>query len=389
MRILVLHNTYQRAGGEDVAVATEVDMLRRAGHSVELAMADNHEIAGFGGKVRTLLRTPHDPARAAWTEQAIDRSGAELVHIHNFFPLLTPAVHEAAARRGVAVVQTLHNYRLICAGAMLLRDGKICETCVTGNRLAGVVHRCYRGSLPGSAAVVAMQARAEREGTWHRHVHRFIALTTFARSKFVAGGLPAERIAVKPNNVTAPAMVDRPGRRGALFVGRLSPEKGVDVLLRAWRKIGSMDLSIVGDGPERAALQAAAPANVRFLGQLPAEAVREQMMAAQLFVMPSICYEGFGLTLIEAFAAGLPVIASRLGSLAEIVGDGVEGRLFAPGDSDALAAAVTELAGAPDGGASYGRAGRAAYERLYTPERGIGQLEAIYAAALAEAGARR
>ena len=242
MRLLIVHNSYQRAGGEDVAVAMEADMLRAAGHSVHLELVSNDSIVGFPSKVRTLLRTPYDPDRRAWMNDLIDRSGAELVHVHNFFPLLTPAVHETAARRGLAVVQTLHNFRLICAGAMLLRDGAVCEKCLTGTRLSGVVHRCYRGSLPGSIAVTAMQARAEREGTWQHSVHRFIALTEFARSKFIAGGLPADRIAVKPNAITGGAppaelaspwrVVRRPpvaGKRGGCAVcvpGRTSGMSG-------------------------------------------------------------------------------------------------------------------------------------------------------------------
>lgn len=382
MKLLLLHNSYQQAGGEDKVVAMEAEMLRSAGHEVHLELVSNDSIAGFAGKVRTLLAAPHDPRRTAWMNELLDRTGADLVHIHNFFPLLTPAVHEAAAGRGVPVVQTLHNYRLICAAATLMRDGAVCEKCLTG-RSAAIVHRCYRGSLPGSAAVVAMQARAERERTWQRSVTRFIALTEFARGKFIEGGLPADRLVVKPNAVQAAALGAPEGRRGALFVGRLSAEKGAAVLMRAWQQVGDMPLSVVGDGPERAALQAIAPANVRFLGTLGAEAVGAEMQSARMMIVPSLWYEGFPMTIVEAFAAGLPVIASDIGSLREIVPDGVLGRRFRPGDHAGLATIVNELTVSPDLVAQYGRAARAAYDRHYTPERNLAELEAIYRDAIA------
>jgi glycosyltransferase involved in cell wall biosynthesis len=383
MKLLILHNRYQRAGGEDAVVTNETAMLRAAGHDVHLELVSNDSIGGLGSKVRTLLATPYDARRTTWMHELLERTGADLVHIHNFFPLLTPAVHEAAAAHGVPVVQTLHNYRLICAGAMLMRDGEVCETCVSGNRAAAVVHRCYRGSVAGSAAVVAMQNRAARAGTWGRAVTRFIALTEFARQKFIEGGLPAERIVVKPNALTAPALSD--GRRsGALFVGRLSPEKGAAVLLRAWREVSGMALTVIGDGPERAALEAMAPDNVTFFGQLGPDKVAEHMRSAQMLIVPSVWYEGFPMTIIEAFAAGLPVIASDLGSLREIVTDGVLGRRFAPKDHAALAGIINSAAAQPEQLAAWGRAARAAYEQRYTAAQNLTMLEAIYRDVLTE-----
>lgn len=383
MKLLLLHNRYQQAGGEDKVVGMEADMLRAAGHEVHLELVSNDSIAGFAGKVRTLLATPYDAQRIGWMHELLDRTAAELVHIHNFFPLLTPAVHEAAVGRGVPVVQTLHNYRLICAAGTLMRDGVVCEKCLSG-RSAAILHRCYRGSVAGSAAVVAMQARAEREGTWERSVTRFIALTEFARSKFIEGGLPKDRLVVKPNFVRTPARAAAATRKGALFVGRLSAEKGAAVLMRAWQQVGGMPLSIIGEGPERAALEAMAPGNVRFLGQLSAERVAEEMGAAQMLLVPSLWYEGFPMTIVEAFAAGLPVVASDIGSLSEIVTEGELGRRFAPNDHVRLAAIVNELQVRPDLLARYGQSARAAYERLYTPERNLAMLEAIYRDAIGE-----
>ena len=389
MRVLIVHNRYQQAGGEDMVVALEAQMLRAAGHDVTLAEVNNDGISGLAAKARTLLRTPYDSKRRGWMAEAVKAANAEVVHIHNFFPRLTPAVHDGAAATGAAVVQTLHNYRLICAGAMLMRDGHVCEDCLTGNRLSGVVHRCYRGSVAGSLAVTVMQNRARREGIWEHSVDRFIALTDFARGKFSEGGLPAERIAVKANAIPWTEADTGTARNGALFVGRLSPEKGGRTLLDAWRQLGEVPLTVIGDGPERAALEATAPRHVRFLGrQSPAE-VRQAMLAAAMLIVPSVWYEGFPMTIVEAYAAGLPVVASRIGSLAEVVVDGLTGRCFAPGDAGQLAQMVRELNAVPESLRAMGAAARAAYEAQYSPGPNMARLEAIYDEALAAARRRR
>jgi glycosyltransferase involved in cell wall biosynthesis len=228
-----------------------------------------------------------------------------------------------------------------------------------------------------------MQRRAERTGTWHQHVHRFIALTEFARRKFVEGGLPEDRIVVKPNFVPDPvAPRSETARQGALFVGRLSVEKGLSTLLEAWKAFPDVPLTIFGDGPERKVLERVAPANVRFLGSVDADTVRDQMRRASCLVAPSICYEGFPMTVAEAFANSLPVVASRIGSLAEIVEDGINGVHFETGKPDDLIRKLRELFAAPERLDTMGREARRTYERLYTPEVNLRQLEKIYADAI-------
>lgn len=381
MKILILHNAYQRAGGEDAVVAAESEMLRSAGHDVILEKVTNDAIQGAAAKARAFLNTPHDPARRQWAADMLKQTGAQIVHIHNFFPLMTPATHEGARAAGAAVVQTLHNYRLLCANAQFLREGSVCEKCVTSSRIWSVVHRCYRGSAAGSFALMRMQHRAEQHGTWNKHVDRFIALTQFAKGKFIEGGLPADRIAVKPNSVGDIAGRQEGVRSGALFVGRLSPEKGVDVLMKAWTKLADMQLTVLGDGPERERLQAMAPPNVTFKGAVPSDIVRQHMLQAEVLLMPSIWYEGFPMTAVEAFAASLPVVASRIGSLAEIV-EPSTGALFQPGSPDDLAAKIRDLqtTGALAG---LGQGARRAYEQKYAPQINLRQLEHIYAEALA------
>ena len=386
MNITILHNIYRQAGGEDAVVAAEAELLRRAGHDVHLELVCNDGIRSMADKARAFVQAPHDHGRLAWATDLFSRTQPEVVHIHNFFPLLTPAVHEAARLHGAALVQTLHNYRLLCANAMFLRDGLVCEKCLHGSKAWGIVHRCYRGSAIGSLAVARMQWRAERLRTWHTDVHRFIALSNFARAKFIAGGLPPERLVVKPNFAVAEAPVPGP-RNGALFVGRLSPEKGVAVLLQAWRALPHIPLLIIGDGPERARLEAAAPANVRFLGPLPQAEGRQMMGRAQFLIVPSTWYEGFPLVVVEAFSAGLPVLAARIGSLGEIVVDGVNGRHFEPASANSLADTAKEMFSKPELLTRLGESARTTYDANYSPAENLKQLEAIYAAALETARA--
>tara|TARA_R100000365_G_C2748060_1_gene78762 strand:- start:480 stop:1655 length:1176 start_codon:yes stop_codon:yes gene_type:complete len=384
LKILILHNTYQQHGGEDAVVEAESALLRKAGHKVQVELVSNDSISGLHAKALTFFKTPYDAARKNWFANLVAAERPDVVHIHNFFPLLTPAVHEAAAEMGIPVVQTLHNYRLLCANALFLRDGTVCEKCLSGTRYSGVVHRCYRGSLSASLAVVRLQNRAFSCGSWHKHVHRFIALTAFSREKFISGGLPDGRVAVKPNFVARerPCAVQR---SGALFVGRLSKEKGADTLVSAWRELPNIPLTIVGGGPEQGALEAMAPSNVTFVGQQPPERVATYMAGAQALILPSIWYEGFPMTVVEAFAAGLPVIASNIGSLGEVVTPGRSGAHFTPGNAADLARKVRELFDIPEMLERLGSGARAIYEAHYTPEANLRQLERIYDEAIAEA----
>jgi glycosyltransferase involved in cell wall biosynthesis len=388
MRILVLHNRYRTPGGEDVVVTAEVALLRARGHEVTLIEVDNAVIAGPVDKARAALGTAYSPARRAWTRGLVERSGAQVVHVHNFFPLLSPSVVDGARDAGAAVVQTLHNYRAICANGLLMRDGAVCEHCVGRVGWPALRHRCYRGSLAGSAAVVAMQQLIRRGGIWNRPGTRLIALTEFARTKLIEGGLPGDRLVIKPNFVERIARDDDPPPRvGALFVGRLSREKGVDTLLGAARILPQRRFTVIGGG-EDARWRAAAPGNVAFTGALPAGITRDHIARAALLAVPSLSYEGFPMTLLEAFARATPVIASRIGSLAELVEDGVTGCLVPPGDPVALAAAIEAMLADPVASTQIGEAGRALAAARYDPSTNAALLEAIYADAIAEAKAQ-
>ena len=315
MRIAQIHNTYQIAGGEDRVVELERSLLAEHGHDVLQYLVSNDAITGIRKKTAAMLATPYNSQARGELLAWLTREKPDVVHVHNFFPLLSPSIYDACADAGVPVVQTLHNFRTLCAGTLLLRDGKFCDRCVGRLPVWGVAHRCYRGSLPGSIAVSGMVMSYRRRR--HR-VQRFIALSAFARNLFVRAGMAAERIVVKPNFVRDPGPPPSGPRRGGLFVGRLSAEKGISQLVAAWDGIDE-PLAIAGTGPLEAALRAEAPPAARFCGWLQAPAIREEMYRSAFLVVPSLSTEQFPMALAEAFSCGLPVITSRSEALQEIL----------------------------------------------------------------------
>ncbi|MCZ6763664.1 MAG: glycosyltransferase, partial [Alphaproteobacteria bacterium] len=332
---------------------------------------------------KTAWQAPYSRAARDQVAGEIAAFGPDIVHVHNFFPLLTPSVYDACRERSVAVVQTLHNYRTICAGALLMRDGAPCEDCIGASPYQGALHGCYRNSRVASLAVSRMIAIHLKRGTWHTHVDRFIAFTDFAKAKFVAGGLPADKIAVKPNFVDAPASAAQSGSgNAALYVGRLSAEKGIATLLAAWRDL-DVPLRVAGDGPLRDWARDTAPVGVTLLGHLSPEALAQERHAAAFCVMPTEWYEPFGLVTVEAFASSRPVIASRRGANTELVEDGVTGLHFTPGDSHDLADKVRWASAHPEDMRRMGENARRVYEEKYTPDIGIEKLIAVYEAAIA------
>jgi glycosyltransferase involved in cell wall biosynthesis len=372
VRVLIVHNTYQQPGGEDRVFALESALLEARGHRVIRYTTHNDRIAGMGrlGLARVTLWNAevHRDLRAL-----IRRERPDVAYYHNTFPLLSPSAIYAARAEGVPVIMALHNYRLLCVNALLFREGRVCEDCL-GRAVPwpGVVHACYRGSGAASAVAASMLAVHRLLRTWAEQVDVYIALTEFVRRKFAEGGLPEERIAVKPHFVH-PDPGPGDGSEGyALFVGRLSPEKGVDTLLAAWRRLGrSVPLRIVGDGPLAPQVAEAARRlpGVEWLGQRPAAEVAAMMGRAAFLVFPSRWYETFGRVIIEAYASGTPVIAAAIGVAPELVAPGRTGVLFPPGNPEALAARV-EWATEHEGElARMRREARLEFESRYTAER--------------------
>lgn len=379
-RILVVHNQYQHRGGEDSVVESEIELLRMHGHAVETWFRSNDDVgrmSPFALARQTLWsdRTPHD------LSEMLRRFRPDVIHAHNTFPLISPSLYWAAEREGVPVVQTLHNFRLMCLNALFLREGKVCEDCMKQVPWRGVVRACYRESRSASAVLAGMLTLHRGLGTYRNKVSRYIALNGFCRDKFIEGGLPAERVVVKPNFVDfeAPESV---ARSGLLFVGRLSVEKGVSTLVQAMALLPEGQLRVAGEGPEAGLLDGVA--GVMRLGSLPGDVVRGEMSRAVALVVPSIWYENFPRTIVEAFACGLPVIASRIGALADIVTEGKTGLLFEPGNPQDLANKLAWAQAHLEEMAVMGRNARVQYEAEFSAEVNYRRLMEIYEGVLAE-----
>jgi glycosyltransferase involved in cell wall biosynthesis len=385
MKILLIHNTYQQPGGEDVVYEQERRLLQQHGHEVATYQRSNHEIEQFSMFERLGLVTRIISANDSKGEirNILDTFQPDLVHAHNTFMMVSPSAYEACGQAGVPILQTLQNYRLLCPAALLFRDGHVCEECTEHGLLRGVWHGCYRNSRPATAGVALMLKTHRERGTWSDAVSGYVVPTDFARQKFIDGGLPAEKIYVKPNFVDPdPGERSRPGDY-ALFVGRLSPEKGLSTLLGAWSRLStSIPLAIAGDGPLRSSLEAEVAKNklhqVTFRGRLNSAETRAAMKGARFLVLPSLWYEGFPMVMAESLACGTPVVGSRLGAMQEIITDGRTGLHFTTGDSADLAEKIEWAWLHPAEVAAMGREARRDYEALYTPETNYSLLMAIY-----------
>lgn len=387
-RILVVHERYRQRGGEDAVFEAEADLLERHGHRIERLVADNTGIPDRPSARQAMqlaVGTVWSPEGARRVRRATLKFRPEVVHVHNTFPLLSPAVHAAAHAAGAATVQTLHNYRLTCPAAILFRDGRYCDDCV-GRPVPwpGVVHGCYQGSRVRTVAVAALIAVHRARGTWRRDVDRIIALSDFQLGVLLRAGLDPARVVVKPN------FVDDPGEVGShagafLFAGRLSAEKGVAVLLDAWATGIPVACRVVGDGPlEDAVRRASAASAIEPLGRLANRAVLAEMRDARALILPSVTPEGaLPLVAIEAFACGLPVIASRIGNMAEAIRDRETGLMFEPGDARGLADAVRVAIEDPDALRAMGRAARQEYLDRFAPDRSYEALLRVYGEAIA------
>lgn len=386
MDILVAHNFYQQPGGEDQCVAAEVAMLKAHGHNVIQYCLHNQSIGSLS-HVGVASRTVWSQPAFRELRNLLRLHRPRIIHFHNTFPLISPAGYYAARAEGVRVVQTLHNFRLVCANGLLFRDGAVCNDCL-GKTIpwAGVVHKCYRGSRPATATITAMLMAHRVIGTWSRTVDVYVALTEFGRHKFIAGGLPADKIVVKSNFVYPDPGPGEATEQYGAFVGRLSPEKGVETLLAAWKHLaGKLPLKIAGDGPLAPAVTAAAATDptIQWLGSQPLEAVHKLIGCASVVIVPSRCYETFSRVVAEAFAKGTPVIASDLGAMAAIIDHGRTGLLFKPGDPDDLVAKLDQILENPPMLARMRRAARQEFELKFSSESNYTALMAIYHQALA------
>ncbi len=380
MKILLVHNTYQQRGGEDSVFEAEYRMLSKEGNEVEKLLFDNKTISTAGDKIRTGLGTVFNFKSSRAVSDAIARFKPDIIHVHNFFPLLSPAVFYAARKQNVPIVMTLHNFRLICSNALLFRDGHICESCVRKILpLNGILHRCYHNSFTETAAVTLATSFHRLAGTWKNKVNRYIALTEFGKNKILSSslGLSPSQVTVKPNFVED--MGSGTGKREDFFVwiGRLSDEKRIEALIWS-QKFHPYKLKIIGDGPLKNLVEGAAGRNknIEYLGFRDKNFIMETLKRAKALLFTSSWYEGMPMTIIEALSAGTPVITPRIGGLPSIITDLHNGLLYRSGNIIDFVEKIKFIdEHCPE---SFYINARKTYEERFSPARNYEMLMSIY-----------
>lgn len=384
MRILIGHNYYQIPGGEDAVVRSEIEMLRYSGHEVITYERHNDEIGRLNPfqKAAHFLSLAHNKDSYRQLRALIHEKRPQIAHFHNIYYMMTPSVYRACRDEGVPVVQSLHNYRMMCSNALLFRDGHVCEDCIKKNVWEGVRHRCFRDSSLMTALMAFNLDRLWKKDVWNNDVDRYIVAAQFTRRKYMDRGIPVEKISYKPHFIDLNIKRRNKDAGYVLYLGRLSQEKGVDALLEAWRSLKDIPLKIVGTGPLEAKLKNFAVeqglTHVEFLGFLKERQCLDLLNEATLLVIPSVCYENFPRVVVEAFACGVPVVASRLGSLQELIEDGETGILFEPGDAKALIAAIRRCFENRLKTMQMGHNARSVFEDKYTARANHQKLMEIY-----------
>jgi glycosyltransferase involved in cell wall biosynthesis len=385
LKILYCHNYYQHRGGEDVSFEHDVELLRNEGHDVVTFTRDNSQ--WDAGKLRMAGQTLWNRETGKQVAAIIRARRPDILHCNNLFPQISTSVYAAARRASVPVVQALRNYRHLCANSYFFRDGNVCTKCLNLNASwHGLRYGCYRDSRAATSVVVAMQYMNRTFNIMKRSVDAFFTPTEFARQVHIDGGFDPNKIMVRSNFLTPDLGISNDDQNYALFIGRLSDEKGVDTIIKAWiQNRITLQIRIVGTGPAETKLRAAAAGNphISFKGQLSTEDVLKQLSQASFLLMPSLWYETFGRTIAEAFSRGKPVIASRLGAMQEIVDDGETGYLFEPGNATELAAAVSRFGQLSESEKVRMRhAARAVFEKRFCSAASYAELLKVYDFAL-------
>ncbi|MBW4537599.1 MAG: glycosyltransferase family 4 protein [Myxacorys chilensis ATA2-1-KO14] len=386
MKILQVHNEYQHLSGEGVVVASEKKMLEKYGHEVVQWIPESSSIQKLSAlsKAKVALDSLWSLPSYQYAKGMLREHKPDIVHVHNTIPLVSPSVYAACHEASVPVIHSLHNFKLVCPGAYLYRDGQVCEDCL-GKTVPypAMANSCYRNNRIQTTVASAGLTLNHLRGTYQNEVDIYIALTRFARQKFIQGGLPAHKIAVKPNFVSEDIQSGTHAGKYALFVGKLLQYKGIETVLRAWDMLdGEIPLKIVGQGPLEILLRGSLPSNVEYLGSLPRNKVLQLMQEATLVVFASEWYEGFPMTITEAFATGCPVVAARMGAASEIVKDGSSGWYFEPGDSHDLVKVMKEAWSNPQELLRRGGLARRQYDECYSIEKNHQITMSIYQSAI-------
>lgn len=389
LKILLIHNEYILAGGEDSVLQAESELLQSHGDDVRSHIVSSKSIDSKSKMLSVAWNFSYSQSSKRRIMDLLAETRPDVAHVHNFVPLITPSVFDACQESNVPVVQTLHNYRYLCSASVLLRDGKICEKCVHGSHYNAARYKCFRGSLPQSLIHAHMLEKHYRLKTWSTKVDRFIAVGKFVREKYLEAGFPPERVVAKYNFLpagfgVAPTDLDaRWAEPRALFVGRLAPEKGVRTMIEGWRDL-DVPLDVFGGGPLEDELKKAAPDNVTILGARPREEVFAAMKRAAFLVMPSEWYEACPMVLVEGMAHGLPIVATRLGAMAEIVADGETGVLFEPANARDLVEKVNQVLAQPEEMKAMAVQAQKVSETRFSAEQNYRELRAIYETVIEE-----
>jgi glycosyltransferase involved in cell wall biosynthesis len=379
VHILQVHNSYRLRGGEDTVVAADAWILRSAGHTVTQYIVPN-PTKGFETGIRLGLSL-WNPAAGRRFRRQLETAKPDIVHIHNTWFSLTPSIAYEARRARIPVVMTLHNYRLSCANGQFLRNGSECTDCLRGSAFNGLLHRCYQHSFAASALAAANTGIHRQLDTWTKNVDRFLCLSEFARTLFVEAGIPEEKLYVRHNCVADPGERPVPASKSQqlAYIGRLAGEKGVRGLLQAWRlaRVEGVELLVVGDGPEREALEAMRVPGVLVTGPLDHRVVLETLGSVRCLLLPSVWFEGEPMIVLEALAAGTPVLASDIGGIPELLGHGSAGWLTKAGDVGEWMRSLQNL-GHDVGIDAKSRAARDRYLACHTPQAGLKSLVDSY-----------
>ena len=386
MKVLLCHNFYTQAGGEDTVFYNEKKLLESNDHIVSLYIEKNNTINNLTKKFSVFMNSAYSEKAKLKFKNLLDLESPDIVHIHNFFPLITPSIYEACKEYNVPAIQTLHNYRIICSAATLLKDGKICEICIKNSPYHSVIHKCYQQSYIGSFALARMISTHNVLDTWNEKLHSIIVLTNFSKNKFTEAGINPLKLTVKPNFIEDPKIKKQVNaKKYILFVGRLSIEKGIDFLISAWHSNSNLpELRIIGDGPLYKQYSNKKLSNITFLGRKEKNEIYQEMSNASCLVFPSIWYEGFPMVILEAFAIGLPVVSSNLGSMSSIIKNGYNGLHFEPSNKADLIKKVLSISNNNELEAELSKNARTDYEQFYTPEKNYEMLINIYKRAIDE-----
>ena len=380
MKILFVHNFYQIAGGEDAVYRNEMDLLKAHGHDVIEYTVDNASINSLWDKLSVMVKTIFSFSQYRKIKKILKDSSPDVVHVHNYFPLISPAVFYACKKMNIPVVHTLHNYRAVCPSALLMHDGKICEKSIQHSSWWAVKEKVYRNSFIGSFILTCMVEFHKKIGTWQNQVSYFISLTQFAKNKYIESGWPSHKVLIKPNFIEDPLQDETPIKNKggyAIYVGRLGEEKGIDLILKSWVNI-DFPLKIIGAGPLQHAVEKSTCSNIEYLGLQQKDDVLRLVKNADFIVMASTWYEGFPMVLVEAMACGTCALVPNLGSMSEVIQANENGIYFEPGNSDDFIKQINWLIHNPTETNKMSANARKIYMSQYTAEKNYHQLYEIY-----------